>query len=150
MSEQLSGQRAPSPSSAADEPAGGWAAGFAIFAGVMMTITGTFQAIEGLAAILNDEFYVVAPHYVYSFDVTAWGWVHLLLGVLVAVAGFFVFSGRIWARAVGVAFAVLNAITQFLFLPYYPIWGVLMIALDIAVIWALCLYGSRAARLGEY
>lgn len=132
------------------EPAGGWAAGFAIFAGVMMVLIGSFQALQGLAAILRDQFYVVTPRYVYDFDVSAWGWVHLSLGILVAVAGLFVFTGHVWARAVGVAFAVVNAISQFLFLPYYPVWSVVMIALDVTVIWALCVYGRRAAGQAGY
>src|SRR4051812_7569566 len=97
------------------EPASGWAVGFALFGGIMMVMIGMFQALEGLVAILNDQFYVVAPNYVYDIDVTTWGWIHLLLGTLVGVAGFLVFSGQVWARAVGVGFAVLNAIAQFFF-----------------------------------
>ena len=128
------------------EPAGGWAAGFAIFAAVMMVVIGAFQALQGLAAILRDQFYVVTPRYVYGFDVSTWGWVHLALGILVAVAGVFVFTGHLWARAIGIAFAVVNAISQFLFLPYYPVWSVVMIAMDVAVIWALCVYGRNSAE----
>ena len=131
-------------------PAGGWTTGFAIFAGVMMVLIGSFQALQGLAAILRDQFYVVTPRYVYDFDVSAWGWTHLALGVLVAAAGMFVFTGHVWARAIGVAFAVVNAISQFLFLPYYPVWSVVMIALDVTVIWALCVYGRRAAEHAGY
>ncbi len=86
----------------------------------------------------------------YGFDVSAWGWTHLGLGILVAVAGMFVFTGHVWARAIGIASAVLNAISQFLFLPYYPVWSVVMIALDVAVIWALCVYGRRAAENAGY
>lgn len=128
------------------EPVSGWAVGFALFGGIMMTMIGMFQALEGLVAILNDQFYVVAPNYVYDVDVTTWGWIHLLLGILVAVAGFFVFSGRVWARAIGIGFAVLNAVAQFVFLPYYPVWALLIITLDVFVIWALCVYGRRAAE----
>jgi hypothetical protein len=133
-----------------EEPVSGWAIGFALFAGVMMVMIGTFQAIEGLAAILNDKFYFVTRNYVYNIDVTAWGWIHLLLGILVGVAGFFVFTGQLWARIVGITFAVLNAIAQFLFLPHYPVWSLLMIALDVFVIWALCVYGRREAEQSGY
>jgi hypothetical protein len=123
-----------------------WAGGFTVFAGVMMIIVGVFHAAAGLAGIIENEFYVVTPNYLYSFDATSWGWVHLLLGILVAAAGFAVFAGRLWARAVGIVLATLSAIANFLFLPYYPIWSVLIIALDVFVIWALIVHGrtSRA------
>lgn len=144
MADQVSVPR----SAESAEPVSSWAAGFAIFAGIMMVMIGTFQAIQGLAAIVKDQFYVVGRNYAFEVDVTTWGWIHLLLGILVGVAGFFVFSGQPWARAVGVTFAVLNAIAQFFFLPYYPVWSILMIALDVAVIWALCVYGRDAVRSG--
>ncbi|MFD0689077.1 DUF7144 family membrane protein [Actinomadura fibrosa] len=150
MSEQVSARREGPGSAAEPERVSSWAVGFAIFGGIMLVLIGTFQAIQGLAAILEDKFYVVAPHYTYEIDVTAWGWIHLLLGILAVVAGFVVFSGRVWARAIGIAFAVVNAISQFLFLPYYPVWGLTMIALDVAVIWALCVYGRRAAEQSGY
>ncbi|WP_222871110.1 hypothetical protein [Nonomuraea sp. PA05] len=149
MAEQVS---ASSTGSAAEEkkPVSGWAVGGAIFAGTMMVMIGMFQAFEGLAAILQGEFYVVAPDYVYTFDVTVWGWIHLIVGTLAAVAGFFVFTGQLWARIVGIGLAVLNAIAQFLFMPYYPVWSLLMIAMDVLVIWALCLYHKGAIKDDDY
>jgi hypothetical protein len=132
------------------EPVSGWAIGFALFGGIMMVMIGMFQAIEGLVAILNDEFYVITPNYVYDLDATTWGWIHLVMGTVVGLAGFFVFSGHVWARAIGIAFAVLNAIAQFLFLPYYPVWSLLMIVLDVFVVWALCVYGRRAVEQSGY
>jgi hypothetical protein len=128
------------------KPVRKWAAGFTLFAGIMMVMIGTFQALEGFVAILEDQFYVVTRNYVYDLDVTAWGWVHLILGILVAVAGFYVFFGSLWARIVGITFVALNAISQFMFLPYYPFWSLLMISLDVFVIWALCVYGPREAE----
>ena len=122
-----------------------WAGGFTVFAGVMMIIVGVFHAAAGLAGIIENEFYVVTPNYLYSFDATSWGWIHLLLGILVAAAGFAVFAGRLWARAVGIVLATLSAIANFLFLPYYPIWSVLIIALDVVVIWALAFHGGELA-----
>lgn len=132
------------------EPVSGWAIGFTLFAGMMMVMIGVFQALEGLVAILNDEFYVVTPNYVYDLDVTTWGWIHLALGTIVGLAGFFVFTGHVWARAIGIAFAVLNAVSQFFFVPYYPVWSLLMIVLDVFVIWALCVYGRGAAERSGY
>ncbi|MQY02116.1 DUF7144 family membrane protein [Actinomadura macrotermitis] len=150
MSERTTARRQETESSIEPEPAGGWAVGFAIFGGVMMVLIGTFQALEGVAAIAHDHFYLVTRDYVYDLDTTTWGWIHLVLGALVAVAGFFVFSGRGWARAVGVVCVAANAVSQFLFIPYYPVWGLVMIALDVAVVWALCVYGQRTAERAGY
>src|SRR5262245_7650413 len=114
----------------------GW--GLVVFAGVMMILLGIFHALTGLTAILKDEFFVSTPsNYLISFDVTNWGWIHLIGGAVVALAGFFVFSGAVWARAIGILLATLSAIANFLFIPYYPFWSLLMIALDVFVIWAL-------------
>lgn len=111
--------------------------GLTLFAAATMMITGVWQALAGIAALLEDEVYVTTPGYVYSFDLTAWGWVHLLLGVLVAGAGFAVTRGSLWARVVGIALACLSLITNFLFIPHHPVWSILIIALDVAVVWAL-------------
>jgi hypothetical protein len=123
-----------------------WTVGIAMVAATIMIMIGIFHAIAGFAAILDDEFYVVGPEYAYRVDVTAWGWIHLILGIVVFIAGFAVMSGRIWARVVGITLAVLSAVANFLFLPYQPVWSLLIIALDVFVIWALCGYGRREAR----
>jgi hypothetical protein len=91
----------------------------------------------GIAAIARGSFFVKAPNYLYNVNITTWGWIHLGIGVLMALTGFFLFSGATWARAVGIALAVLSAIANFFFLPYYPIWSIVIIALDVFVIWAL-------------
>jgi hypothetical protein len=124
----------------------GWAVGLAAFAGAVMLIVGIFQAFAGLAAIIDDEFFVVGPNYTYDVDVTAWGWIHLILGGIVAFAGISIYSGAVWARTVGVVLAILSAVANFFFIPYYPVWAVLIIALNIAVIWALTVYGPEQAR----
>jgi hypothetical protein len=123
----------------------GWAAGFIVFAAVMMMMTGVFQALAGLIAIFENEFYVATRNYLFKFDATTWGWIHLILGVIVALAGWGLLSGRTWARVVGITLAVLSAIANFLFIPYYPFWSLLIIALDVFVIWALAVYGGRIA-----
>jgi hypothetical protein len=123
----------------------GWAAGFVVFAAVMMMMTGVFQALAGLGAIFKSEFYVATRNYLYEIDVTAWGWIHLILGVIVALAGFSLLSGATWARVVGITLVVLSAIANFLFIPYYPFWSLLIIALDVFVIWALAVSGGKVA-----
>jgi len=119
--------------------------GVAAFAGAIMVLIGIFQAFAGLAAIFEDEFFVVAPNYIYDVDVTAFGWIHLILGAILVFAGISIYSGAIWARSVGVLLAILSAVANFFFIPYYPVWSIVMIALDIAVIWALSVYGRREA-----
>jgi len=112
---------------------------------VMMIMSGVFQALAGLIAIFENEFYVAARKYLFEFDVTSWGWIHLILGVIVALAGFSLLSGATWARVVGITLAVLSAIANFAFIPYYPFWSLLIIALDVFVIWALAVHGSKVA-----
>jgi hypothetical protein len=129
-----------------DQPiVSGWAVGLAAFAGAMMLMAGIFQTLAGLAALFENEFFVVSRNYAFEVDVTAWGWIHLLIGAIVASAGLAVFSGAPWARGVGMALAIASAIANFFFIPYYPVWAVLIIALDVAVIWALATYGRDAA-----
>ena len=120
----------------------GWAVGFILFAAVMMIMVGVFQAIQGLVGIFENEFYVATRNYLFEFDATTWGWTHLLLGLLVAFAGWGLFSGRTWARTVAIILAVLSALANFLFIPYYPFWSLLLITLDIFVIWAITAHGG--------
>jgi hypothetical protein len=120
-----------------DQPVSGWATGGVIFAGVIMIVLGIFQAIAGIAAIADDQFYVVTRNYAFDLDVTAWGWIHLLLGIVVALSGFALLAGRAWAAVVAIVLAVISAVANFFFIPYYPFWSLLVIGLDIWVIWAL-------------
>ena len=115
----------------------GMAVGFILFAAIMMLMVGVFQALQGLIGIFENEFYVQTRNYLFQFDATTWGWIHLVLGLLVAFAGWGLLSGRTWARVVGIALAALSATANFLFIPYYPIWSLVIIALEVAVIAAL-------------
>jgi hypothetical protein len=121
----------------------GWAVGFILFAAIMMIMVGIFQAIQGLVGIFENEFYVPTRNYIFQLDATSWGWTHLILGLLVAFAGWGLFSGRTWARTVAIILAVLSAISNFLFIPYYPFWSLLIITLDIFVIWAVAAHGGE-------
>jgi len=122
------------------------ASGLALFAGTLMIIAGVFQAVSGLVALFQNELYVVGVDFVLSFDVTTWGWIHLIVGALVAIAGGAVLVGHLWGRVMGIGLASLSMLANFLFIPYYPIWSMLIIALDVFVIWALCSYDREAAR----
>lgn len=119
-----------------------WAVSGMIFAAAMMVMLGIWQIFVGIAAIVEDEFFVVAPNYTYEIDTTAWGWIHLVIGLVVTITGFFLFTGAVWARTVGIVLAVMSAIANFFFLPYYPLWSIVIIAANVFVIWALATVGT--------
>jgi hypothetical protein len=108
------------------------------FAATILVMVGVFQAIAGIVAIVDDTFYVVAKNYTFELDITAWGWIHLILGVLVALSGFYLFARRPWAAIVALTLALLSAIANFFFIPQTDtVWPIIIIALDVWVIWAL-------------
>jgi hypothetical protein len=120
----------------------GWAIGGMTFAASMLVLVGCFQALTGLAAIVNDDFFVVTPNYAFDLDTTAWGWIHLIVGIAVAATGFALFAWRTWAAVTALFLAMLSALTSFFFIPYYPWWSLLVIALDAWVIWSLTRPGA--------
>jgi hypothetical protein len=133
---------APSPAHAAHS---GWAVGLSLFAGVIMIITGVFGAMEGVVALARNEIFVATPRYLFAFDLTTWGWIQVILGVVVLAAGVGVITGQLWGRLVGITIAVLSILANFAFIPYYPVWSLLIIALNVFVIWALCVYNRDTA-----
>jgi len=122
------------------EPSG-WAVGWTYFAAMMMILIGIFHALAGLVAILDDEFYVTTRNYVLQFDTTQWGWIHLIVGVLVALSGGWLLKGSVFARTIGVIMALVSAVAGFAWIPYYPVWGILFVAIAVSVIWALTAHG---------
>jgi hypothetical protein len=127
----------------------GMAVGFTVFAAIMMLMVGVFQALQGLIAIFENEFYVQTRNYLFEFDATTWGWIHLVIGLLVAFAGWGLLSGQTWARVVGITLAALSATANFLFIPYYPFWSLLIITRNIFVIWALPAHGREYRELKD-
>lgn len=127
----------------ADRRESEWASGFALFAGVMMIIVGFNQAFLGFAGILEDDAYVPVRDAVYDVDLTTWGWLHLGFGVVVVLTGVSVLRGKAWARALGILVVMLNLVGSFVFIPYYPVWAVLLIALNLAVIWGLARFDGE-------
>ena len=121
-----------------------WATGFAMFAAILMIIAGLWGIIVGISAILNDKVFVTTQGYLYEFDITVWGWLHLIIGILVGGAGIGIIQGATWGRVVGIAVAALSLLANFLFIPHYPVWSISIIALDVLIIWALITYPSRA------
>ena len=119
--------------------------GLAFFAAAMMIVVGAFDALQGLAAIIKKDYFVVGTNYVWKINATTWGWINLILGVLILIAGVALLGGALWARIVGIVLAVLVAISNFMWLPYYPVWAILVIAVSIGVIWALSTYDREVA-----
>ena len=125
----------------------GWT-GWVAFASTMMILLGTFQAIEGFVAIFDDGYYrVTESGLVIEVDYTVWGWTHLLLGVLIVIAGIGVLAGNLAARTVAVFLAGLSAIANLLFIEAYPVWSIIVITVDILVIYALTVHGREMKRL---
>lgn len=135
----------PSATAGRTQETSGAAVGLIAFAAMIMFLAGGFQIFAGLVAIFTNEFYVTTPNYLFQFDVTSWGWIHLLVGLVVVAAGSGLLSGRTWARVVGVTLAMLSALVNFAFLPYYPIWSLIVITLDVFIIWALVAHGRDIA-----
>jgi|SRR5215510_9878786 len=114
-----------------------WATGGTVLAGTLMLIIGAYQIFLGIMALIRNNFLVVTPNYYYTINTSSWGWVHLGVGIVVALAGLFLFTGSTIAKIVGIAVVALSALGNFFLLPYYPVWSILLIALDIFAIWAI-------------
>ena len=125
-----------------DEPTG-WV-GWIWFAAVMMMIGGALQAIHGLVAVVNDEWVVWGNRANLYLDISEWGWIHLIVGIVVFLSGLGVLSGNVLARFVGVVLASVSLVANFLYLPAYPLWAIVIIAVDVLVIYALTVHGREA------
>jgi hypothetical protein len=126
------------------------AAGTILIAGVIMIVAGAFHILQALVALFNDTFYVAGEEYIYQFDVTAWGWIHLLGGVLLVFGGAALFRGAVWACILAVVLASLSAVLNFMWLPYYPLWGAIIIVLDVVIIWAVLAHPRDLRTRGPY
>ncbi len=120
----------------------GWI-GWGYFAACLMVMVGFFQMIMGLAALVNDQYYVAMQGHLLILDFTTWGWVHLGLGLLILVAGMSLFAGSTWARVLAIFLAGLNLVTQFTFLDVYPVWSIVLMVIDVLVIYALTVHGGE-------
>ena len=119
----------------------GAAVGFTYFAATMMILGGGLDLLQGLAAVIRSNYFVVTPHYAYTINATSWGWIHMILGVILVLAGAAVINGSVWARGIGVVVAAMVAVSNFLWLPYQPVWSIIIIAVCVMVMWALTVHG---------
>jgi hypothetical protein len=130
------------------EDPSGWAS-WVIFGGVMLILLGIFHVMQGLVALINDDFYLVTKNgLLLNFDFTSWGWIHLVLGVLIGLVGVGLLTGNTAARVAGVVLAVLSAVVNLLFIAAYPVWSVIIIALDVIVIYSIVVHGRELEANG--
>ncbi|MCP2300299.1 hypothetical protein SAMN04244553_3208 [Nocardia amikacinitolerans] len=115
----------------------GIAAGTSIGAAILLLTVGVLQILEGISAVVDDELFVVGAEYVYQFDISTWGWIHIVLGAILVICAIGLMTGSTWGRVAAIVIAALAIIANFLSLPYYPYWSILIIALSIVVIWAV-------------
>ncbi|HVV14531.1 DUF7144 family membrane protein [Amycolatopsis sp.] len=124
-------------------PATSEGSGWLTFGGAMLVLVGLFNVILGLVGLTKSSYYVVGPEGLLVFDLTAWSWIHLTVGVLTAATGVALFFGATWARVIGALLAGFNALAQLVFLSASPLWSTIIIALDILVIWAVVTHGAQ-------
>ncbi|MFC9969054.1 DUF7144 family membrane protein [Nocardia ignorata] len=122
----------------------GIAAGTSIAAGILLAVVGVLQILQGISAVANDDLIVVGPEYAYQFDLTSWGWWHIVLGAIVVIVAIGLIAGQTWGRVAAMLIAALSIVANFLWLPYYPWWSIIIIVLDVVVIWAIATWHPRA------
>ncbi len=125
------------------------AKGTAMGAAILLVTVGVLQIFQGIAAIAKDEVFVTGIEYIYKFDFTTWGWIHLILGILVTLTVLVLFTGALWARFAAICILCLSNVANFLWLPYYPWWSILIIALDVVVIWAIVTWNPDRVDSGQ-
>ncbi|GAA0662572.1 hypothetical protein GCM10010193_12380 [Kitasatospora atroaurantiaca] len=123
----------------------GFVTGLVLFAGVMMVVNGLLAIFQGIVAVAKDEVFVRTHNYTFKFDLTSWGWIHIALGAVVAAVGVAVLMGQGWGRVAGIAVVSISLVFNFLFVPYHPIWTLVVIAIDAFILWALCVYREEPA-----
>jgi hypothetical protein len=122
-----------------------WASGLITFAAGILVITGILQLFIGVSALVHSKIYDGTPQYMYALDLTTWGWIQLIVGIAAICAGYAAFRGLTWARIVGIAVAGISMVIEFAYIPHFPIWSVVVIALDVGIIWSLATYRSNPA-----
>lgn len=128
--------------SARDNQPTGWV-GWVYFASFMMMLLGVFQAIAGLVAIFKDDFYVATSNSLLVFDYSTWGWVNLLIGLVIVLAGMALLNGSTWARILAIFLAGLSFLANMGFANAYPVWSVVMMVVDVLVIYAVTVHGGE-------
>ena len=130
-------------------PRAAWAGGLTLFAGIVVVMLGVLEFLQGFSAVRRDDVFVRAPDYVYEFDLTTWGWIHMLIGVIALIIGGAVLTTQKWGLVAGIVLAVLSGVSNFLFIPQSPWWSLVLIGLNVALIWAFCEVMRENRALGS-
>ena len=123
----------------------GWV-GWVYFAGVFMFMVGIFQMIAGFIALFKNDIFVYGRESIWLFNFSTWGWIHLIVGLVILLAGLAVLSGKMWGRVVGIILVLISAVVNFAFLPVYPFWSIIVLVVDALVLFALIAHGAEAAN----
>ena len=115
----------------------GLAATATVAAGALLMVGAILTLLQGISAVVNDDLLVVGPDYIFKLNTATWGWIHIVVAVLLGAVAIGMMTGAMWARVTAIFLASLSIVTMFLWLPYYPVWSIVVIALDIVVIWAV-------------
>jgi len=127
----------------------GVAVGVTTTAAIILILGGICHAMQGIVALASNEFFVVTENWLFKFDTTTWGWIHIVVGIVAFFAGIGLFYGAVWARTLGVIIAAISIVANFLWMPWYPLWAVLIIIFDLFVIWALTAHGRDINKITE-
>ncbi|MTJ63235.1 hypothetical protein GL305_24115 [Nocardia seriolae] len=122
----------------------GFAAGASIAAGILLIVIGVLSVLQGISAVASDDLLVVGYDYIYKLNTTGWGWIHIILGIVEIGVAIGLLMGTTWGRTAAIVFAALSIVENFLWIPYYPAWSLLIIALDVVVIWGIAAYKPAA------
>ena len=117
-----------------------WASGRITFAGGMLVVTGVLQIFIAITALVHDKIYDGTAQYLFAFNLTAWGWIQLITAIAAVGAGYGALRGLAWARIAGIAVAGISMVAEFAYIPHFPLWSVLVIAIDVLIIWGLATY----------
>ncbi|MGW2661268.1 DUF7144 family membrane protein [Nocardia tengchongensis] len=123
----------------------GLAAGTTIGAGILLLVIGVLSILQGISAVASDDLLVVGYDYIYKLNTTGWGWIHIVLGIIEVIVAIGLLRGTTWGRTAALVLAALSIVENFLWIPYYPAWSILIIALDVVVIWAISTYKPATA-----
>ena len=123
-----------------------FAAGATFAAGVLLLTCALLTLFLGISAVVNSGLFVIGPNYVYKFSTAGWGWGHIVLAIAMGAVAFGLFFGSIWARVAAIVMAALSIVVMFMWMPYYPVWSIVVIALDVVVIWAVATWHTSQSK----
>jgi hypothetical protein len=113
------------------------AAGTSIGAGALLFTTAVLTVLQGIQALVDHRPLIIGSNYVYKFNATGWGWIHIATGIALGIVAIGLIAGAVWARITAIVMACISIVVMFMWLPYYPMWSVIVIALDVIIIWAV-------------